>query len=57
MACMLLNGSLICINVIVHSFTRKLGLCLYISETSKARLTQDLKNIYLYSHVLFFYFL
>ena len=46
MACMLLNASLICINVSVQSFSRKLGLCVHICETGKARLTQDLKKIY-----------
>jgi hypothetical protein len=45
MACMLMDASLICINVSVHSFTRKLGFYVHIHETGKARLTQDQKQI------------
>ena len=46
MACMLVNASLICINVSVHSFTRKLGMYKYICENGKARITQDQKKKY-----------
>jgi hypothetical protein len=44
MVCALVNASLICIYVSVHSSTRKRGLCVHICETAKVRLTQDQKH-------------
>jgi hypothetical protein len=44
MVCVLVNASLICIHVSVHSSTRKLGLYVCVCEIGKARFTQDKKN-------------